>query len=303
VEAAYYRGQLSLDQERYREAIADFDRVEKEKKGFRALYLLRARAHLAQKEETAGIADLNRYLELTGAGLFDPEAAEAFAKRGRLLRLLVPRLPKAARPGALQLAVRELQKADTLELRSAALFDDLGAVLEQLPRRKKEALGAYSRGLELEPKNVKLLTKRGWLYVDPRLPPQYDEAEADFKEALGVEPKNAEAHAGLGYVRACRKARDEAHWEADLALLYGAGDYLTLHNIACIYGELSRSDDGRVSEHQDLALTVLQRATELWSRDRAGPNEIELIKDEVAFPKPLRERPEFQKLLDPNSTP
>jgi hypothetical protein len=100
-------------------------------------------------------------------------------------------------------------------------------------------------------------------------------------------------------VQACLKAREEARSEADLALLHGGGDYLVLHNAACLYGELSRADDGRVTEHQDLALATFQRAVELWRRDRAGPNEINQIKGEKkSLPKPLIERAEFKQLLE-----
>src|SRR5262249_31844849 len=154
LEAAYYRGQLSLNRGRYREACADFDLVEGEKKNLRSLYLLRARAHFSLKEVDPGRADLNSYLKLAGQGPIDPQAAEAFHQRVRLLRLLIPRLPEDARKTALLLAVGELTEADRRGFQKAALFDDLGAVLEQL-ERSKEALDAYSRGLELEPKDVK----------------------------------------------------------------------------------------------------------------------------------------------------
>jgi hypothetical protein len=81
--------------------------------------------------------------------------------------------------------------------------------------------------------------------------------------------------------------------------MHGAGDYLILHNVACIHAELSRQDP----KSEDLALDVLQRAVELWRRQGTEPKELNLIKGEKAFPKSLRDRPEFQKLLDGNSPP
>jgi tetratricopeptide (TPR) repeat protein len=299
LEAAYYRGQLYLDRGRYREACADFDLVEGEKKNLRSLYLLRARAHLSLNEKDPALADLNSYLKLAGPGPFNPEAAEAFHQRGRLLRLLVPRLTnEGAKNTARHMAVDDLEKAKSLGLQSAALFDDLGAVREALGDINK-ALDAYSQGLKPEHENVKLLIKRGWILTQGVRPPQYNEAQADFAKAIHVEPKNADAHTGLGYVRARQGARDDARHEAALALLHGGGDYLVLHNAACIYGELSRADDGRVTEHQDLALATFQRAVELWRRDRAGPNEINQIKEEKkSLPKPLIERAEFEQLLE-----
>src|SRR5207249_3171986 len=92
----------------------------------------------------------------------DPQSAEAHAQRGHELRLLVNELPPAARKRILTLALDQLKKADDLGMRSAALFDDAGAVLENLGQGR-EARTAYSRGLDLAPKDVKLLVKRGWI--------------------------------------------------------------------------------------------------------------------------------------------
>jgi tetratricopeptide (TPR) repeat protein len=297
LEAIYYRGQLYLDQGNYRKACDDFDRVA-EKRSLRILYYQRARAHLCLKEDDLALADLTRYLERTGPGPFVPNATETFHQRGRLLRLLVPRLPKEAKKTALLLAVGDLEKAISMGLSSAAVFDDLGAVLENL-ERYEEALAAYSRGLNEKPKNVKLLLKRGLVLTQGVKPPQYDKAQTDYDQAVLFEPKNADAHAGLGYVRACQGARDEAHRHANLALLYGGGDYLVLHNTACIYGELSRAADGQTTEHQDLAIAAFQRALELWRRDKAGPNEFNLIEGEKkSLPKPLIDRAEFKQLQE-----
>lgn len=63
---------------------------------------------------------------------------------------------------------------------------------------------------------------------------QYDQAEADFAQILTVQPQHAEASSGLGYVSACQNSRKEAEKYAVQALLRGGGDYLTLHNVACI---------------------------------------------------------------------
>ena len=104
-----------------------------------------------------------------------------------------------------------------LGLRSADLFDDLGAMLEQDERlegevRLKAAVAAYSKGLELRPTDVLLLIKRGWAWDGLG---QGDKALADFQAALRQEPNNAEAHAGLGYLRAVAKLPVEAQQEAE----------------------------------------------------------------------------------------
>ncbi len=244
-----------------------------------------------------GLDDLNAYLGKDKT--FDAQSREAYAKRGRLLRLiaadleLVKEVPPAIRKSTLLLAAAELQKSIQLGAQSAAVYDDFGAVLEQLGKNKG-ASEAYSKGLELAPKDVKLLVKRGWVYAQLR---QYEKAHEDFATAIAAQPDHAEAHAGLGYAQACRKSRAEALRQANLAVLRGGGDYLILHNVACIYGELAEVDPSRTKEYEDLALDQLQRAVELWARDRSTLNEIHLIKGESAFHKSLRARPEFRKLL------
>ena len=81
----------------------------------------------------------------------------------------------------------------------------------------------------------------------------------------------SEAHAWLGYVQVCQgKAGGPRH--ANLAVLHGAGDYLVLHNVACIYAKLSGKDPKRARELQDMALDVMRREVELWERDRRGPD-------------------------------
>ena len=87
------------------------------------------------------------------------------------------------------------------------------------------------------------------------------------------------------------------HREASLTLVHGADDYLAVHNVACIYAELSRADSGRATEHLDVAMRLLRRAVELWGGGTAGPDEIELICGEPAFPAALHHRPDFQKLI------
>jgi len=68
--------------------------------------------------------------------------------------------------------------------------------------RLDQAILAYSKGLELAPKDAKMLIKRGWAF---EVLTQHGKASADFTAAVRVDPENAEAHTGLGYVRAILK--------------------------------------------------------------------------------------------------
>ena len=282
IEAAFYRGQLLMERGKYPEALDDFDRLVAEDPGFRPVYRLRALAHLLQGRDDLCLEDLD--VLLAGGGRSAPRGLEAHERRGRLLFLLAAELPPPARPRAWALARSELEEAVALGGRSATLFADLGAVREHLGQLE-EAIRAYSTGLEQAPKDTRLLIQRGWAYERLK---REDEARSDFGNALRVDARNAEAHVGLGYAHACLGAPADAQREASLTLVHGADDYLAVHNVACIYAELSRADSGRATEHLDVAMRLLRRAVELWGGGTAGPDEIELICGEPAFPAALR---------------
>jgi tetratricopeptide (TPR) repeat protein len=309
LEAAYYRGMVRL--ERGDRAVEDFNRVLREKPGFRPAYLARAQAHFSQGEEGPGLDDLNAYLR-AGRPQFDPRDARACAERGRLLTHFVTRLPRAAMGKALDVALRELRKADDLGSRSPAVFDDLGDIL-YLKGQLTDAIKAYSRGLEFAPEDVRLLTKRAGAYVNGP-GKQYDAARKDFAAAARVEPKTAserlvvaDAHAGLGYVHACCRETTEALEEATratLAVRTVQGDvvryvnhYKLRHNLACIYGELSRADDKHREEHEQLAVDFLREAVALAQHAGATAEEVGYIQAEPAFPRSLRDRADFGALL------
>jgi tetratricopeptide (TPR) repeat protein/tRNA A-37 threonylcarbamoyl transferase component Bud32 len=298
IEGAYYRGQVHLEREEYAEALKAFDQVVEAKRNFPSLHLFRARAVLSLGQQNSALTAMNAFL---AAGKpFDPESAEAYGRRGRLLRLvLIPKLPAKVRGKSLQLAQAQLEKASDLGATSAAVFEDLGAVLEQLGQTAR-AVDAYTKALKIAPDDVKTRVKRGWAYADLQ-PPQYDKAREDFAAVVLRESAHGEAHAGLAYVQASRKVPAEARRQAGQALLHGAGDYLVLHNVACAYARLSQTDTDRAVEYEDLAIDQLRRAVELWQRGGTGPNELKLIEGEPAFPPSLRARPEFKELVRPKS--
>jgi serine/threonine protein kinase/Tfp pilus assembly protein PilF len=301
IEAAYYRGQLHLERGRRPEAMADFDRVVQENPGFRPVYLSRAQVHFLQGDDIRGLADLTKFLDLARPKPLDPKSAEVLALRGRLLRHLVPKwgLAPTEERAKLQLAQTELSKAIQLGGRGADLFDDLGSVLE-LQGEPEKAIPIYEQAMKTAAPRlkVKVLLQRGWVYAQSLNPPRPDKARDDFTEVLRLDPGNAYAHTGLGYLWACRQRPAEAQREAAQAMLHGAGDIPILHNVACIYAELSRIDKGQANQHADMAMTLIHRAVELWRRGGAGQDEMALIRAEPSF-KPLRTREDFRKLLAP----
>jgi tetratricopeptide (TPR) repeat protein len=297
LEAAFYKAQI-FGEIGKGDVLAEVNLALSAEHPSRTMYLFRAQLYFLLGQDQKCLADLDSFLT-GGQADYDPKSAAASGQRGHRLRLLAEGLegPQAKQRGRmLRLAEKELKDSAQRGVQSAAVFQDLGAVQEQLGR-SVEAIAAYTRALEIEPKSTKLLVLRGWAY-EKLQPPALEKAQADFDAATRIEPENAEAHSGLGYMQACRKSEVGARREAQRAVLYGAGDFLILHNSACVYAKLSEVEPKRAAEFEDLALDHLRRAVELWKRDRTGPNEIELIRQDPAFTRSLRARPEFQQLLD-----
>ena len=300
IEAAYYRGLVYAERGKFRDALADFNAVARESPRFRFVYLSRAQLHFLQ-DDPRGLSDLTTFVEVGMPACPDPKGPVLFALRGRLLRQFVPNwgLKPGQTAAALRLARDQLNQAIELGGATAAVLDDLGSVREHLGEPAK-ALDAYTQALAAAPPRdlkVKILSKRGWLLAQSPEVAQREKARAAFTALLGLEPQSADARAGLGYLAVLRKSSTEAQREAAHALLNGAGgDYLALHNLACVYAELSQIDKGQAKQHQDTALALLRRAVAVWRRGGKGPNALDLIRGEASF-KSLRNREDFRKLL------
>jgi tetratricopeptide (TPR) repeat protein len=214
------------------------------------------------------------------------------------MRVMVGELPRPVHKTHLELSLSLLQKAAAGGGGPAALYDELGTALELLGKIPA-AIAAYTEAITRS-KEARLLVKRAWAHEKVE---DFDRAGADFTAAIQLSPDYAEAHAGLGYIQACRgKIGGAASRPAAEAVLRGGGDYLLLHNVACVYGKLSEKvaalDKARAREYQDLALAYLEREVELWKRDRTGGDPRLLIQEDPAFPPSLRQRPEFKRLFE-----
>ncbi len=297
IEGAYYRGQVHMDRGQYADALKAFDRVIAAKRSFPSLHLFRARALMAVGQQAQAMIALDQFIGADKA--FDPESAEAYGRRGRLLRIVIlPKLPPTVIRPTLLLTHAQLKKAVDLGARSATVYEDLGATLEQMGQTAL-AIDAYTESLKIAPKGVKVRVKRGWAYADLK-PPQFDKAREDFATVVKDDPTHAEASAGLGYIQACRMAPAEARLAASRSLLHGAGDYLVLHNIACVYATLAQTDKDRATEYEDLAVDHVRRAVELWRKGGSkSPDEANLIRKEGAFPRSLKDRIEKEVLNPP----
>ncbi len=298
IEAAYYRGQVEYERGRVREAGHEFDRVVAVNPQFRLVYLARARVHYLLGDQRRGRDDLDHYFSLIRGPAFDSEGPDACRLRGHILRLLVVKVSGLQRRTIGQWAMAELQNAIKLGDRSPGLYQDIGAVHDKFGRID-QAIDAYTRALAVAPGEVPTQVMRGWAHVTRK---RFDRAEADFAEAIRLDPDHADAHAGLGFVRASLHASGDAQREAVQAVLridriHHASDYEVFHNVACIYAVLAQSDADHTTSYQDQAINLLRRALELWKARGDGHSEIDYIKGESAFDQSLRARPEFQALI------
>ncbi len=311
-EAAFYQAQMFAELGRPDEARAAADRALAGAAPVGPAYLLRAQLHLLVGRDAEGVADLNSFFAAADP-TFDPRSPAAAGRRGRRLRLIAEAFPAGAtraeqaeftraRARVFQLARAEYQSAADRDGGTADGLEDLGRLNERLGRAA-DAVRAYTLALEKTGADqtadrVRRLVLRGWALQSVQ-PADVEKGRADFTAAVALAPDHAEAHTGLGYVEACGGAGPAARREAQLAVLHGAGDYLVLHNVACVFAKLSEAEPGRVRELEDLALDALGRGVELWKRDRTGPNALVLIRDEAAFGPVLRRRPEFRRLHEP----
>ena len=297
IEASYYRGWLLVDQEKYALALGDLDRFIAGRPDFAPAYRLRARAHLMLGRDSDCLKDLDAS-PLIGRSAAESDAA-ACCRRGHALRQGAVDWPGPAAIRAAELARQQLTQALPLDRLSAVAFSDLGAVCMKLGEAE-QGIEWYSKSLDAAPGDPKVWMLRGEAYVASQ---QYVKGSADFSQAVRLDPSNATAHSWLGYVAAMR-SEGEPLREAAQATALGGDNFVVLHNVACIYAQLSRSDSSSSKQDQDLTVAYLRRAVQIWRTRNGGPDELQLIRDEPAFHiDTLQQRPDFQALLHVSADP
>lgn len=291
IEASYYRGWLLVGQGKFDLAQQDFDRFIAARPDFTPAYLLRARAHLMLDRAADCLNDLDAS-PVIGRRAAETEA-DVHCRRGHALREAMIDWPEPAAKRAAELARQELTLALPPAHDSPVALADLGAVCMKLGAAPL-AITWYSKSLDAAPADAKVWMMRGEAYIATR---QYAEGAADFARAAQLQPSNATAHSWLGYVAAMQSQGDPLR-EAAQATALGGDDFVVLHNVACIYAQLSRTDPSASKQDLDLTVAYLQRAVQIWRTRNGGPNEPQLIRDEPAFDLPsLRAREDFRALL------
>ena len=297
-EAAFYRGQVLLEENRKSEALTDFTTVIADRPQFQAAYWLRAKTHFQLGDIDAGLSDVDKFSALGRQAANNEGAAKQHLARGEALRIMAQQLPTSARHAV---ACRGGGAANGDCRRSAdgqyvaAARRGSRASGKQLGGSRSIFPGPRARRQQCGPPQP-----APWIYANQK---KYELAEGDFTESIRAMPSDAEAHTGLGFVFAERGRDDAARKEASIALLAATDNQLILHNVACIYARLSSSDSSNKTEYENLALAALDRAVTLSKLRPIGldADEVTVMRNESAFPATLKSRPEFERLIQDRS--
>ncbi len=159
-----------------------------------------------------GLSPAHASLEIEKRAMNTYRRGEVFQRAGRYeeaataYRQTLQRLPE--HPTAFE-HLREVYNkghtaAETIETLEATVAREsdfiawnLLGVLYGRERRWDEALDAFTRSLEVQPRAADTLVNRGWILMELR---RYEEAVAAFETAIELQPRLARAHAGLGSV-------------------------------------------------------------------------------------------------------
>lgn len=331
--ADFYLGQIHLAQDDLPKALNHFNRFANagQMQSFWIVHKYLASVQFLLGNDTQGQQHLDQYLSLRSSDVFDPKAASTRLDRGKFLLALTTRdiallrakaiqnqnVPRARQLIAIErnlLGLAEVELNAAAGLKSEDSYLELGrvteriAILERSAEGFKTAIEHYSAGLEVFPDSISLLNKRG---SNLRTVKQQALAKDDYLRATRIQPKNdsevllvAEAHSWVGILLTEAGEVDEAirHAARSLAVLFSVDEHQqafgVLHNIACIYGGVSQTNEDHRVELEDMAIEILAEAVS--RAKRAGREALEReairVEEEPFFGPELKARPEFQSL-------
>ena len=212
------RGQLAFARGNYPEALAAYERAER---------ALPGNGEALKKRLGEALDDLAGKLmwpQDAGSAIYSPEAE-------RILPKVVDWLPE--KPGA---------------------WYRLGVIL-RLAGKNDEAIAAYQRAIELDPKDAYPHNGLGNVYWALGC---YDEAIAAYQRAIELDPKVAAPHNGLGNVYAQMGRYDEAIAAYQRAIELDPNYAHPYHGLGNVYSDLGRYEE---------AIAAYQRAIELDPKD------------------------------------
>jgi len=251
------RGQLAYARRQYPEALAAYERAERAlPEGCEALKKLLG-------EALDDLAGKLMWPEDTGSAIYSPEAERILPKvvewlpekQGAWYRLGV--ILKLA--GKNDDAIAAYQRAIQLDPKDAYPHNGLGNVYDDLGRYD-EAIAAYQRAIQLDPKIAAPHNGLGNVYY--RLG-NYDDAIAAYQRAIQLDPKYAYPHNGLGNVYYLMGRYDEAMVAYQRAIQLDSKYAAPHHGLGNVYYALGNYDD---------AIAAYQRAIQLDPKYAAPHN-------------------------------
>lgn len=269
------------------------------------LYRLRARLRLERNEPALALADFDQAIQRESTD--SPFLVEDHVERGRLL-LRAGRHSESltAFDAALRLQTDHSQgqrlRAETLfhlrrfeeVIESFDRYLETGQPLESVYRGRglaKSELGKYpgaiedfTKAIELQPTSA-VQAYRGWMHVVCEAPKL---AERDFQLAIELDPKNSDAYAGRGFVRAIAKQSREAIEDAEEALRLGPRTPRLIYNAARVHAQVGGAGDSRVFDLISEALLLLpeEQRTDFWATQ---------VRTDTALAA-IRKRPRFAQM-------
>lgn len=319
----------------YEEALAAYAEALRAEPRVAFIYRNRARCQLARKDAEAALKDFDRVIELDGPG-GGRMLADDHTMRGRILHQLGRR---SEAHDAFAAAFRIVKHYPPAERAEARLFQDEDRFVEAvaaLDRYLARASGTYddlrtrgelrvklgdfagavndlSRAIDLcaaltravedggpRPELSRLHAQRGWVYIVTDAPKI---ALADFKDALKLDPDNADAYNGLGFVRVSTGNLKQGLADAEESLHRGPRTPRMLYNSARVYAQAvavlraarDKPSPTMIQRHETRALELLDSALEATPRNERIRFWSEYVQKDVAM-NSLRTAPRFVDL-------
>src|SRR6516162_9992821 len=267
--AQAYRRQKNVDQ-----ALAQMDCAVRLEPTLAHLYRLRARLYLECKQPALALQDFDQAIQNENTD--SPFLADDYVERGRLL-LSERKNAEALEAFDASLRLRK-DHSRAQRLRAESLFQlgrfqqaveafdrylEKGKPLESVYRgrglaraelgKHPGAIEDFTRALELDATST-VQTYRGWAYLvcdAPKL------ALRDFELAIQLDPKNADAYSGRGFIRASQGRYREAVRDAEQALRLGPPSARLFYSAARIHAQCPGNSDLRALQLIQQALTLL----------------------------------------------
>jgi tetratricopeptide (TPR) repeat protein/S1-C subfamily serine protease len=174
----YNRGILYYNQQKYKLALADFNKAIDLNRNFAKAYENRGNLYRRQQKYELALADYNKAIEL------NRNFTEAYNNRGVLYQ----------NQKKYDLALSDYSKAIDINPNDAKAYNNRG-LLYRLQEKYELALADWNKAIKINPNDAGAYYNRGLLHRDLR---KYDLALSDFSKAIEINPNYANAYLGRG---------------------------------------------------------------------------------------------------------